>query len=269
MIWLSLAITIALLITIALPVSVGIWFNRKYQLPWRIILYGVMGYLVMQSVASLILSGVNALVANGTLVLSETALATLQLVLSILLAAILGVAVRWALMRYFPEKLNTLEPAFGIGLGYGGAESVMIVGLQLLITFITMLTNLNYQSASAGLDPDLVTQLDALWAVSPLIPLAGSLERLAALVMHLTVTILILQFFLHQKKLYLLAAVGVELVVNGFVVGLAQTGLHYGWSILASVILMGGNLYFLYRLKAFSFTAYQEEPKIPDKETEL
>lgn len=265
MIWLSLAIIFALLVTIGLPVGVGFWLNRKYHVPWRMVTYGVLGYLLMQSVTALILSGVNGLMANGALVLSEEGLTAIQLVLSIVLAAILDVLVRWAIMKYFPEKLDTREAAFGIGVGYGGAESVMIVGLQLLITFITMLSNLNYQSTSSGLDVDMVTQLDALWAVSPVIPLAGSLERLAALVMHLTVTILILQFFLHKKKSYLLIAVGLELVVNGIVVGLAQSGLAYGWAVLASIILMGGNLYLLYRIKAFSLSEYHSEPRLPDK----
>ena len=265
MFWLGLAITIAILVTVAFPIGVGFWLNRKYQVPWRIFSYGMMGYLVMQAVVALILSGIDALVTNGTLVLSETGLSTVQLILNIVLAAILGVVSRWAIMKFFPEKLETLEAAYGIGIGYGGAESVMLVGLPLLVTFVTMLTNLDFRSASAGVDPDLVSQLEALWNVSPLIPLAGSLERLAALVMHLTVTVLVLRFFLYQKKVYLLAAAGVELVVNGLVVGLSEAGLAYGWVILLSVILMGGNLYLLYALKAFSLKVYEAQPILPEK----
>lgn len=265
MVWLGIAITIAILVTIAFPIGVGFWLNKKFHLPWRILSYGVMGYLIMQSVVSLILSGISLLATNGTLTLSETGLTTLQLVLNIVLAAILGVVIRWAIVKYFPEKLDTLEAAFGIGIGYGGAESVMIVGLPLLVTFVTMLTHLDYQSASAGLEPAMVSQLEALWGVSPLVPLAGSLERLAALVMHLTVTVLVLRFFLLQKRVYLLAAVGVELVVNGLVVGLSEAGLAFGWVILVSVVLMGGNLYLLWKLKAFSLKEFEAQPKLPEK----
>ena len=261
MFWLGLAITIAVLITVVFPVGVGFWLNKKYQVPWRIFTYGVMGYLVMQAVVALILSGVNSLVVNGTLVLSEAGLNTLQLVLNIVLAAVLGVVIRWAIVKFFPEKLDTLEAAFGMGVGYGGAESVMLVGLPLLITFITMLTHLDYQSPSAGLDPDMVSQLAALWEVSPWIPLVGSIERLASLVMHLTVTMLVFRFFLLQKKVYLLAAVGVELAVNGLVVGLSEAGLPYGWVILVSALLMGGNLYLLWKLDAFSLSTFEQGEK--------
>ena len=265
MVWLGIAISIAILVTIFFPIGVGFWLNRKYHVPWRVLSYGIMGYLIMQSVVSLILSGIGALATNGTLAISETGLNTLQLILNIVLAAILGVVVRWAIVKFFPEKLDTLEAAFGVGVGYGGAESVMLVGMPLLVTFVTMLTHLDYQSATAGLEPAMVSQLEALWGVSPLIPLAGSLERLAALVMHLTVTILVLRYFLLQKKVYLLAAAGVELVVNGLVVGLSETGLAYGWVILVSVVLMGGNLYLLWRLKAFSLQEYVAQPKLPEK----
>jgi uncharacterized membrane protein YhfC len=264
MVWLGIAITIAVLVTIVFPIGVGFWLNKKYQIPWRIVMYGVMGYLVMQSVVSLILAGIGTLVTNGTFTLSETGLTTIQVVLNILLAAILGVVIRWAIVKLFPEKLDTREASFGIGVGYGGAESVMLVGLPLLITFVTMLSHLDYQSAAAGLEPDMVSQLEALWAVSPLVPLAGSVERLAALVMHLTVTMLVFQYFLLRKKSYLFAAAGVELVVNGLVVGLSEAGLAYGWVILISVILMGGNLYLLWKMKAFSLKEYVPEPKLPE-----
>jgi uncharacterized membrane protein YhfC len=265
MVWLGFAITIAILVTIGFPIGMGFWLNKKFHIPWRVLSYGVMGYLIMQSVVSLILSGISALVANGTLALSETGLTTLQLVLNIALAAILGVVIRWAIVKFFPEKLETLEAAFGIGVGYGGAESVMLVGLPLLVTFVTMLTHLDFQSASAGLEADMVSQLEALWGVSPLVPLAGSLERLAALVMHLTVTVLVFRYFLLQKKVYLLAAAGVELVFNGLVVGLSEAGLAYGWVILISVILMGGNLYLLWKLNAFSLKEFEAQPKLPEK----
>lgn len=84
-------------------------------------------------------------------------------------------------------------------------------------------------------------------------PLAGSLERVAAFVMHITVTILILQAFTRKKSLWLWAAVGLELLINGIIVGLAEAGLAYGWVVLIAGLMMAGNLYLLYQLHAFDF----------------
>jgi uncharacterized membrane protein YhfC len=149
--------------------------------------------------------------------------------------------------------MDNLEAAYGIGVGYGGAESIMIVGLPLLTTFITMLSNMNIDPQNSALEPAVIEQIEILWQVPAYIPLIGSLERIAALVMHITVTILILQVFIQKSKLWLLAAFGLEMVVNGLIVGLAEVGLQYGWVILISLVLMVGNLYLLYRLRAFEF----------------
>jgi uncharacterized membrane protein YhfC len=90
-----------------------------------------------------------------------------------------------------------------------------------------------------------------LWQIQPFVPLAGSLERIAALVMHISVTVLVLQAFTRKNTTWLAAAFGLELLVNGMILGLAEAGLAYGWVILIAVILMAANLYLLYRLDAF------------------
>lgn len=258
MVLLSIAIVFALLITIVLPIVAGIWINKKHGVSWRIISYGALAYFIVQALITLLLSGVNALVENGALVLTDQRYGILQIFLSIAFAALLGVIVRWAGMKYLKDDLQTLNAAYGIGIGYGGVESIMLVGIPLLMTFITMISNLNLEAAAAALEPDVVAQLEILWGIPAYVPLAGSLERLSALVMHITVTVVILQAFIKDKILYLAAAFGVELLVNGLVVGLAEMGLPYGWVILISAVLMAGNIYLLYRLKAFEFI---ENPK--------
>ena len=76
--------------------------------------------------------------------------------------------------------------------------------------------------------------------------------------MHLSVTILILQVFKRSNKLFLAAAMGVELLVNGLVAGLSEAGLGYVWVILVAVVLMAGNLYLLREMRAFDL---EDEPE--------
>ncbi|MFN2302187.1 MAG: YhfC family glutamic-type intramembrane protease [Anaerolineales bacterium] len=250
MLLLSISIVIAILVTIAFPIAAGFWLKRKLGVSWRVISYGFLGYFLVQSVLSLLQNGLTNLVDTGTLSFSDEGFIILQLVLSVGLAALLGVLIRWAAMKYLKEKLDTLESAYGIGVGYGGAESILLVGLPLLMTFISMLSNMNIDPQTTTLDPAVVTQLEELWQVPFYFPLAGSLERIAAFVMHITVTILVLQVFKRNNAIWLAAAVGVEFVVNGLAVGLSQLGLAYGWIILLTVLLMMGNIYLLFQLNA-------------------
>ncbi len=67
-------------------------------------------------------------------------------------------------------------------LGYGGAETLMIMGLPLLTTLIGMIQNIGDELVAEALK------------LSPPIPLGISVERLTFLVPHcLTVTMLIFQ----------------------------------------------------------------------------
>ena len=253
MVLLIISIVVALLITIGFPIAAGFWLKNRLGVPWRIISYGALGYFIVQSLVTLLFTGFSYLVDNGVLTLSDQAFFTGQIILSVVLAALLGVLVRWAGMKYLKEDMDNLASAYAIGVGYGGAESVMLVGIPLLTTFITMLSNMNIDPETTTLDPALAAQLVDLWQVSPLIPLAGSFERIAAFIMHITVTILVLQVFKKNAVTWLAAAFGLELLVNGLIVGLSEAGVLFGWVIVIAMVLMVGNLFLLYYLRAFEF----------------
>jgi len=253
MVLLIAAIIIALLVTIGLPILASIWLNKNLAVSWRVMIFGVLAYFINQLLVALVFSGIMALHDYSGLNLAEQALFTTQLVISIVIGAAIGVLIRWAVLRFAKEPLDNLESAYGIGVGFGGTESIIRVGLPLLFTFITMLSNINLDPQTSTLDPDMIIQLEALWQVPVLVPLAGSLERLASFVMHITVTIMILQAFTQKNNLWLGAAVGLELLVNGLIVWLAEVGLAYGWVVGLAVLLMIGNFYLLYLLNAFDF----------------
>lgn len=248
---LSIAVVVAILVTVGLPIGAGYWLNKKKSISWRVLSYGAMAYLIMQLAVTLVFIGFSVLVENDILTLQDPALRITQVALSIVLGAVFGVLIRWLGMKLIKEDLQNLGSVWGIGIGYGGIENIMLVGLPLIRTFWAMMTNLNIDPATTSLSPEMISQLEELWKVPFYIPLAGSLERFAALVMQITVTILILQVFKREQKWFLAAAIGLELLVNGLVVGLSEAGLAYGWSILIAVILMGGNVFLLKRLGAF------------------
>lgn len=248
---LSIGIVIEILVTTVLPIGVGFWLNRKKGVSWRAIGYGALAYLVMQTVVTLLFVGFGLLVENDILPLQDPALRNTQVALSIVLGAVAGVLIRWLGMRYLKEDLKNLKAVWAIGLGYGAMESIQLVGLPLISTFWAMMTNININPETTSLSPEMVAQLGELWQTPFYVPLAGSVERVAALVMHLTVTVLVLQIFKQDNKWFLAFAMGVELLVNVLVAGLSEAGLGYGWVILIAAVLMGGNLYLLKRMNAF------------------
>lgn len=253
MVLLSIAIIVALLITIGLPIAIAIWFKKKLHLPWRIFSYGALAYFLAQAIISILITGFTGLVGAGTLSFSEQTLYVLQIVMSYLLAAVMGVIIRWLGMKYLNENLQTLKAAWGIGIGFGGIESIMLVGVPLLATFIPMIRNVNIDPQTTTLTPEVIAQIEELWKVSPIVPLAGSMERVAAFVMHVAVTFLTFQVFKRNKNIWLAAAMGLQILINGVILGLAETGLPYGWLTAISLLFMGVNFLILSKLEAFHF----------------
>ena len=260
---LSIGIVVEILVTTVLPIGVGFWLNKKKGVSWMVMGYGALAYFIMQAVVTLLFVGFSMLVENDILLLQDPALRITQVALSILLGAVAGVLVRWLGMKYIKEDLKNLKAAWGIGLGYGGMETIQLVGLPLIATFWTMMTNININPETTSLGADVVAQLGEIWQTPFYVPLAGALERVAALVMHLAVAVLILQVFKRNNKWFLAAAIGVELLVNGLVAGLSEVGLGYGWVILIAMVLMAGNLYLLKRLNAFDLQD-EPEPELPE-----
>jgi len=251
MVLLSLAIIVALFVTIIIPIGTGFWLNKKWKVAWRVIAYGALAYFIVQILLSFLFSGFVSLIEKHSVNFTDQSLKAIQLMLSVMLGAVLGVLVRWAGMKYIKEDLVNLKAAVGIGLGYGGIESLIGIGIPLVFTFITMLNNVDLEPTGASSTSDIGSQFVSLWQVQPFIPLIGSLERLAAMVMHVAVTILVLQSITRNKKVWLAAAFVLELLVNGLILGLAEVGLAYGWMALVTLVLIAGSVYLIKRLFVF------------------
>jgi uncharacterized membrane protein YhfC len=252
MVLLSFSIVFALLVTIGLPVLAGFWLNKRLKVTWQTIVLGALGYFIVQALLTLLYTAFIALMqTEGTQVLNESN-ELIQLAVSVLLAALLGVILRWVGMKFSKLPLTSLEASFGIGLGFGSAESISRVGLPLLMTFITMLRYINPQTSA--LDPDIIAQLEALWQVSPWVPAAGSVERILALVLHNAITVLVLQTFIRKNGLWLAAAIGLEVLINGIILSLSLAEMAYGWVILIALVLLAGILALLNHLQAFNLT---------------
>jgi uncharacterized membrane protein YhfC len=263
MILLSVSIAVTLIIVIGLPIAASVWVNKKFGVSWRTITYGILGYFIVQILVSLLYSGLLSLIPEWNTAGVDQNYLLSQILVNIFLGALLGVVTRWLGMKYF--KLDSLESAYALGVGYGGAESIMLVGLPLLTTFATMLGNINIDPQTTSLDPAAVEQLQELWALEFYVPLATMVERITAFVMHITVTVIILQVFKRKNLVWLGGAFLLEFLINGLIVGLAEAGVHYGWVVLLGVVFMAGNIYLLYRLNALDPFISRIKKQSPDE----
>lgn len=205
------------LISLTATVAGIIFVRRRYHVEWKYLGYGALVFLVFQVVTRI-----------PAVVLLQTLLAdTLSSSPTILILWIGGLAVtaglfeevgRYLGYRYLFKNGRTWRNALMYGVGHGGLEALLLGTGAMLLALI------NYAVvSSAALLPGLfppdqaeqIAQARALFASIPWwLPLLGGFERVAALVIQVSMAVVVLQSFLRHSKLWLYAAIAYHAVVD-------------------------------------------------------
>lgn len=131
---------------------------------------------------------------------------------------------RFIAFKLFLKKENGKETSITYGIGHGGIESILLVGLSMVSTLFLVYT----LNTMGGMDAYLAklpaeTQeilqpsLAALYTTSPILYLIGGLERVAAIVLHIALSVFVFFAAKRSGKLYLYpAAIVLHAFVNVF-----------------------------------------------------
>ncbi len=202
-------IPLAGLFEILFPILLAVWFTRRYKTRWSVIAAGALAFLAAQIVHIPVLYGLTAAFQNGVLPAPPFAYhVVFNAALLGLLAGLFETTARWVAFRILGDRVRTWEAGVTLGIGHGGAESALFVGLPVLVTFVSMLA---LRGSSQAVDPslagDLHAQVMTYFSQSWDIALAGMLERLTAITMHVALSLVVLQVFLRRNGWFFLAAV--------------------------------------------------------------
>ena len=229
----------AILIEIVFPVILGFWVIRHYHTSWRLVGIGGVIFLASQMVHLPLLDGIGWLYTNKVLTIPTG----VQLILTT--AIIEGLATglceetaRLVGFRLLKTPAQNKAGAFSLGVGHGGVESIIMAGLPMLGTFITMLAFKGVNPNDPALDPTTVQQITSLWNSAWYIPLASTLERLVAITTQLTLTFMVLQVFIRKSYAWFVAAILWHAFIDGLLVALSASNWSEG-SLLAVEVVLG------------------------------
>lgn len=222
---------IATLFSLVIPVVLGILVLRRYKMEWMVLLYGVLIFFASKFVEDLVFSGLGNLFGSGGVALPATEFQPLFYAVIIgLVTAIIHQAATWGAFRILKERVNSWGGAVTVGIGRGGAETILYVGLQMVLTLISVISLLNSGVASLNLKPEeaasIQAQLDSFMAMPWYSPLATIVERTLALSMYLLLTVMVWLSFSQKKKTWLLAAV----LWHAFITGVGVFVSTLGWA---------------------------------------
>ena len=225
-------LTLNSLLMILLPVLLGIWLARRYRVGWKLFFIGAAGFIVSQVLHIPFNHFVLDPFVKGFLDQGETLGRILLAALLFGLSAGVFEEVTRYLFYYVRKSMREWDEGMMFGAGWGGIEAILL-GLLAATTAINVYI---YQS---GLIESLVPaaqlassseaiaataqQIEELVNLPPWMFLLGAVERAIALILHLSLSILVLQAFVRKNIIWLFAAIGWHTLIDAVaVVGLLQ-----------------------------------------------
>ena len=197
---------IAVLGMILLPILLGFWLTRKFKLSWKLFFAGALTFIVSQVFHIPFLAWLTAMFNNGTLPTPPAVWNTIfNAVLLGLLAGLFEETARYILFKFFLKNARTWNEGVLVGAGHGGVEA-LILGVLGVFTVINMVVMRNVDLSTLGIPADQLTlakqQVDAFWASPAYMGLLGLAERVFAICLHISLSVMVLYSVAYKKPLW-------------------------------------------------------------------
>jgi uncharacterized membrane protein YhfC len=212
---------------IAMPFGLAVYLSRKLKTEWRLFGIGAITFILSQVfhlpfnvwLLRPLIEDLGLSITQGGLQLAAVGL------FYGLSAGLFEEITRYLGYRFWIKDERDWKSALMYGAGHGGIEAILLGGL-VLFGFIQAIT-LRGVELSTVVDPDQVevvrAQLEAYWAAPWHLAILGAVERLAAIVFHLSATVMVLQAVKRKSFLWVLLAVGWHTLLDAVAVYASQT----------------------------------------------
>jgi uncharacterized membrane protein YhfC len=263
---LSFGFISAILIEILLPFALGIWFVRKFGASWKIFGVGVLTFIASQIVHLPLLYGLNYVMPGLAASLPSTVMAILNAVVLGLAAGICEETARWVGFKLLKSRAKSIGSGLMAGAGHGGVESI-IIGLMVLVNYALFMIISSGKGDQFGLPMEMqmsmAQQMYAYVSMPWYMPLIGAIERIFAIALHLTLSVMVWQAYKNRSWGWFIGAILWHAFVDGAAVMMSTYQFNL-WLIEGVIGLMAAsNVVFL-----VWFTRRQREIEAEEAEEE-
>lgn len=255
---LTIAFVIAILIEVALPVFLLIFVVKKAGIGWMVIVIGVMIYMITQIIQIPILVWISGLLDKNAFDTKSVWMPIFEGIILGLVGGMIVEGVRWGAFKYVRQLKSTIPHAIGSGLGYSASETIIMVGIPTVISFVNMLIYKNAAGTDPNLQTGLVAQVQALWMLPWYTPLIGAFERITALITNVALSIMVLQVFTRNKISYLFFAMLWHIMIDAIPVIMTGYGIQAWMTNLLFLIFCGANIILMIRMGVLEKIHYQK-----------
>ena len=206
---------------ILLPILLAFYVTRRFGLPWKLLLAGALTFIASQVLHIPLVYGLTALFQNGVLPAIPSAwVAIFNAILLGLLAGIFEETARWILFNFILKSTKTWEEGVTVGVGHGGVEA-LILGVLALTTVIYMIATRNADLATMVPPEQLALarqQVAAFWSTPVYMAFMGFFERVFAICLHLSLSVMVLYSVVYRKPIWFWIALLWHAFVDALVV---------------------------------------------------
>jgi len=178
---------VSVVISIGLPISLFLILRRKYELKIVPLLVGVAAFIVFALILEQLLHMLVLRPVNGVIELMNNPL--LYVLYGIFAAGIFEETARFLSLSLLKKKYKGIGTGLSYGIGHGGIESAIIAGVS-MISNIVLSIMINSGTASA-LGDSAQAQLTSLVNTAPHMFLIDGFERILAIIMHISLSLLV------------------------------------------------------------------------------
>jgi uncharacterized membrane protein YhfC len=210
---------------IILPIFLAFYFTRGFKLSWKLVLAGAVTFVASQVLHIPVLYGLTALFKNGILpAIPKAWTALFNAVLLGLLAGIFEETARWILYKFILKNAKTWSEGVLVGVGHGGIEAVLL-GFVAFASIASMIAMRNADLSAFGIPTDqaeLTKQhITAFWSAPVYMGFLGFIERVSAICLHLSLSVMVLYSVAYKRPLWFWIALLWHAVVDALAVYLA------------------------------------------------
>lgn len=206
---------ISLLISIFLPIALVIYFYKKEKISLKVVLIGALTFIVFQMITRLPLLSVLAQLP-WYMAMAEN-LFLLAFFLSFT-AGLFEEVGRYLTMKLLMYRHLSWKDGVAFGIGHGGIESIILVGLSYINTLVISLS-INSGLFDSTLAPQMGPEAAAaikeqLISLAPSVFLAAGIERIFTIIVHIAFSLLVLYAVKTKRFIYVIYAILLHTLVN-------------------------------------------------------
>ena len=249
---LTTAYIVSFLGMIVLPIVLWIYFSRKFALSWKLILAGGLTFIASQVLHIPLVIGIGTFLQSISLLSNAIILG--------LLAGIFEETARYILFKYILKNTKSWKEGILVGLGHGGTEAILL-GISVAATFVFML---GYRNIDLSTVPSIPAdqlelarqQVEAYWSAPWYIALMGFVERIFAICLHISLSVMVLYAIVYLKPIWFWLALLWHAFVDAVAVYMVQeVGILAVEGIIAVFAIISVSIVFTMRNKFI-----QDEP---------